>query len=45
VARKVEDDKGGTMRLGAYTANLKKGGSKVAGIYGTGHRGTAPAPL
>jgi CTP synthase len=32
VARKVGDDKGGTMRLGAYTANLK-GGSKVAGIY------------
>jgi CTP synthase len=33
VARKVEDDKGGTMRLGAYTANLKAG-SKVAEIYG-----------
>ena len=33
VARKVEDDKGGTMRLGAYTANLLPG-SKVAGIYG-----------
>ncbi len=33
VARKVEDDKGGTMRLGAYTANLAPG-SKVAGIYG-----------
>jgi CTP synthase len=32
VARKVEDDKGGTMRLGAYTANLKAG-SKVAEIY------------
>ncbi len=32
VARKVGDDKGGTMRLGAYTANLKTG-SKVAEIY------------
>jgi CTP synthase len=32
VARKVGDDKGGTMRLGAYTANLKAG-SKVAEIY------------
>ncbi len=32
VARKVDDDKGGTMRLGAYTANLTEG-SKVAGIY------------
>jgi len=31
--RKVEDDKGGTMRLGAYTANLKTG-SKVAEVYG-----------
>ncbi len=34
VARKVEDDKGGTMRLGAYTANLAQG-SKVAEVYGT----------
>ena len=34
VARKVEDDKGGTMRLGAYTANLRPG-SKVAEIYGS----------
>ncbi len=33
VKRKVSDDKGGTMRLGAYTATLKPG-SKVAGIYG-----------
>ncbi len=33
VARKVEDDKGGTMRLGAYTAVLAPG-SKVAGVYG-----------
>ncbi|MCU9847657.1 CTP synthase [Defluviimonas sp. WL0024] len=33
VARKVDDDKGGTMRLGAYTANLKEG-SKVAHVYG-----------
>ncbi|TYB91022.1 CTP synthase [Oceaniovalibus sp. ACAM 378] len=33
VARKVGDDKGGTMRLGAYTAHLKDG-SKVAEIYG-----------
>ena len=33
VARKVDDDKGGTMRLGAYTAHLA-GGSKVAEIYG-----------
>jgi CTP synthase len=34
VERKVSDDKGGTMRLGAYDAVLKAG-SKVAGIYGT----------
>jgi CTP synthase len=34
VARKVGDDKGGTMRLGAYTANLLAG-SKVAGVYGS----------
>ena len=33
VARKVTDDKGGTMRLGAYTAHLKDG-SKVAAVYG-----------
>ena len=32
VARKVEDDKGGTMRLGAYSAALNEG-SKVAGVY------------
>ena len=31
--RAVSDDKGGTMRLGAYTANLKDG-SKVAEVYG-----------
>ncbi|MEI4232015.1 CTP synthase [Roseovarius sp. D22-M7] len=33
VQRKVSDDKGGTMRLGAYDAVLKAG-SRVAGIYG-----------
>jgi CTP synthase len=33
VARKVDDDKGGTMRLGAYSAHLKAG-SRVAGVYG-----------
>jgi CTP synthase len=33
VARKVSDDKGGTMRLGAYTAALTPG-SRVAQIYG-----------
>ncbi len=33
VARKVDDDKGGTMRLGAYTAHLKAG-SRVAEVYG-----------
>ncbi|WP_212524469.1 CTP synthase [Actibacterium sp. MT2.3-13A] len=33
VTRRVEDAKGGTMRLGSYTAHLKEG-SKVAGIYG-----------
>jgi CTP synthase len=33
--RDMDSDKGGTMRLGAYPAVLKKG-SKVAGIYGTG---------
>jgi len=32
VARKVDDDKGGTMRLGAYTAHLTEG-SKVARVY------------
>jgi CTP synthase len=34
VERKTGDDKGGTMRLGAYDATLKPG-SRVAGIYGT----------
>ena len=34
VTRKVGDDKGGTMRLGAYTASLTPG-SRVAGIYGS----------
>ena len=34
VARKVSDDKGGTMRLGAYTANLAEG-SQVARVYGS----------
>ncbi|MBZ0123934.1 MAG: CTP synthase, partial [Roseovarius sp.] len=34
VRRKPGDDKGGTMRLGAYDAVLKEG-SRVAGIYGT----------
>ncbi|TQS72347.1 CTP synthase [Rhodobacteraceae bacterium] len=33
VERKLDDDKGGTMRLGAYTAILKEG-SNVASIYG-----------
>ncbi|CAM4095039.1 CTP synthase [Palleronia rufa] len=36
IARDVLDDKGGTMRLGAYTAHLKDS-SKVAAVYGT-HR-------
>jgi CTP synthase len=35
VARSNEGDLGGTMRLGAYPAALKKG-SRVADIYGTG---------
>ena len=34
VARKVTDDKGGTMRLGAYSASLGEG-TKVAEAYGT----------
>ena len=34
VKRKVGDDKGGTMRLGAYTAALTEG-SKVAEVYGS----------
>jgi CTP synthase len=34
VKRKVSDDKGGTMRLGAYTAALTEG-SKVAEVYGS----------
>ncbi|MEM6375574.1 MAG: CTP synthase [Pseudomonadota bacterium] len=33
VTRNVSDDKGGTMRLGAYDAVLQKG-SKVASVYG-----------
>jgi CTP synthase len=33
VSRKVDDNKGGTMRLGAYTANLTDG-TKVAEVYG-----------
>jgi len=33
VIRKADDTKGGTMRLGSYTAHLAAG-SKVAGIYG-----------
>jgi CTP synthase len=33
VERKVGDDKGGTMRLGAYDAHLAEG-SRVAGVYG-----------
>ena len=33
VERKATDDKGGTMRLGSYTAMLKPG-SKVAEVYG-----------
>ncbi|MCX8509249.1 MAG: CTP synthase, partial [Rhodobacteraceae bacterium] len=33
VTRKLDDDKGGTMRLGAYTAVLAAG-SKVAEVYG-----------
>jgi CTP synthase len=35
VTRKKDDAKGGTMRLGAYTAVLSPG-SKVADVYGTG---------
>ncbi|WP_209427438.1 CTP synthase [Pararhodobacter sp. SW119] len=34
IERKVEDDKGGTMRLGAYDAHLAEG-SLVARVYGT----------
>jgi len=34
VRRKSDDDKGGTMRLGAYDATLTDG-SKVAEVYGT----------
>ncbi|AVO36490.1 CTP synthase [Pukyongiella litopenaei] len=34
VKRDLGDDKGGTMRLGAYDAVLAEG-SKVAGVYGT----------
>ncbi|MEL6642213.1 MAG: CTP synthase, partial [Pseudomonadota bacterium] len=33
VKRKADDDKGGTMRLGAYNATLAEG-SKVAEVYG-----------
>jgi len=33
VTRRKDDDKGGTMRLGSYSAHLR-GGSRVAGIYG-----------
>ncbi|MGI3184384.1 CTP synthase [Nioella aestuarii] len=34
VKRKVDDDKGGTMRLGAYDATLKEG-SLVSKVYGS----------
>ncbi|NIY72426.1 CTP synthase [Marivivens donghaensis] len=34
VTRKETDDKGGTMRLGAYNASLKEG-SRVAEVYGS----------
>jgi len=34
VTRDENTDKGGTMRLGAYPANLRPG-SRVAGVYGT----------
>ena len=34
IERKVGGNKGGTMRLGAYSAKLSQG-SRVAGIYGT----------
>ena len=34
VERKISDDKGGTMRLGAYSATLTPG-SRVADIYGS----------
>ncbi|PWR02239.1 CTP synthetase [Meridianimarinicoccus roseus] len=34
VARSKNDDKGGTMRLGSYSAHLREG-SRVAGIYGS----------
>jgi len=34
IQREADDDKGGTMRLGAYNATLAKG-SRVARIYGT----------
>ena len=34
VERKADDDKGGTMRLGAYNASLTEG-SKVAEVYGS----------
>jgi CTP synthase len=34
VQRKADDDKGGTMRLGAYNATLAEG-SNVANVYGT----------
>ncbi len=34
VERKADDDKGGTMRLGAYSASLTEG-SKVAEVYGS----------
>ena len=36
VSRKADDDKGGTMRLGAYDATLAEG-SKVAEVYGSTH--------
>lgn len=34
VTRRKDDDKGGTMRLGSYSAHLRDG-SRVADIYGT----------
>ena len=45
IKREVTDDKGGTMRLGAYDAILSAG-SQAAAIYdATGDLGAPPAPL
>ena len=45
VKRKVGDDKGGTMRLGAYNATLAEGLERRPRLWRHRDRGTPPPPL